>query len=175
LSPRAGLEGVNHRSRPLMPSGLAFRVYRRRAPSSAKLPTGTNDPPERPSPTLPPERSEPSALVITSAKTVTRRFRTTEHNHRRSCGCTRHPGRLDASAATNRRAGSRLPESPAKRRGLAWVSASPILAPRGRTGDPGASTGIAPSLGIHGLLIDGLLTQVLPPLCALRLRDRSST
>jgi hypothetical protein len=100
-----------------MPSGLAYKVYRRRAPSSAKLSTGTNDPPERPSPTLPPERSEPSALGTTSAKTVTRRVRTERHDHSRSCGCTCHPGRRDANAATNRRAGSRLPESPAKRRG----------------------------------------------------------
>jgi hypothetical protein len=50
---------------------------------------------------------------------------------------------------------------------------SPLLAPRGRTGDPGASTEIAPSHGIAGLVIDGLLTPVSPPLWAFRLRDPS--
>jgi hypothetical protein len=54
-------------------------------------------------------------------------------------------------------------------------STSPIFAPRSRTGDLGANTEIAPNHGIRGLLIDGLLTPVLPPLCALRLGDRSST
>jgi len=113
-----------------MPSGLAYKVYRRRAPSSAKLPTGTNDPPERPSPTSPSERSEPSALGTPSAKTVTRRLRTGRHDHSRSCGCTHHPGRRDASAATNRRAGSRLPRSLAERRGRSVGLMSPTLAPR---------------------------------------------
>jgi hypothetical protein len=54
-------------------------------------------------------------------------------------------------------------------------SASPIVPSPSRTGDRGANTEIAPSRGIHGLLTGGLLTPVLPPLCALHLGDRSST
>ena len=159
-----------------MPSGFTFKVYRRRAPSSAKLSTGTNDPPERPSPTLPLERSEPSALGISSAKTVTRRVRTERHDHSRSCGCTHRPSRHDANVATNRRAGSRLPESPAERRGRNAGLNEPHPRPTdGRTVDLDASTEIAPSRGLHDLLIDSSLTPVLPPLCAIRLRDRSST
>jgi hypothetical protein len=159
-----------------MPSGLAYKVYRRRVPSSAKLSTGTNDPPERPSPASPPERSESSALGITSAKTVTRRVRTEEHDNSQSCGRTHHPGRHDASAAANRRAGSRLPESLAERRGRnAGLDEPPPRPTAGRTGDPDASTEIAPSRGLHEPLTDGSPTLMLPSLCALHLRDRRST
>lgn len=54
-------------------------------------------------------------------------------------------------------------------------SASPIVPSPSWTGDRGANTEIAPNRGIHGLLTGGLLTPVLPPLCALHLGDRGST
>jgi hypothetical protein len=155
-----------------MPSGLAYRVYQRRAPSSVKLSTGTNASSERPSPTLPPERSEPSTLVITSAKSVTRRLRTTRHNLSRSCSCTGHPGRLvtPKGAETYRRAGSRLPKNAL----VVWpghwrVSTNPRLAPRSRTSALDASIDCAPNRGIRGFVIVGSRRR-----CCHRLRAATS-
>jgi hypothetical protein len=53
-----------------MPFGLASRVYRRRVPSPAELPAGTNVSPELASPTLPPEKLGPSWLVSSSTESV---------------------------------------------------------------------------------------------------------
>jgi len=85
---------------------------------------------------------------------VSRRLRTTEHNHRRSSGCTRHPGRLDTpkGAAANRRAGSRLPEQCSCRAARPWAGLNePPPRPAGPNGDLDASIETAPSHGIDGL------------------------
>jgi hypothetical protein len=159
-----------------MPSGLAYKVHRRRVPSSVKLSTGTNVSPERALPNVSiGEVRTPRALHL-RRENRTRRLRTEEHIPGRSRICTHPPARRSANAATNRRAGSRLPRSLALcGEAVSQVSVDPELAPPGRTGDPDASTEIMPSRGLHGLLIDVSLTRMLPPLWAPHLRDRSST
>lgn len=100
-------------------------------------------------------RSEPSALVIESAKAVSRRLRTTEHNHRRSDECTRHPGRpgTPKGTETNRRAGSSLPDHAlAERRGHCR-SQRDQPRPTQPNGDLDASIEVASNHRIGGLLI----------------------
>jgi hypothetical protein len=58
---------------------------------------------------------------------------------------------------------------------MMWLSTSSDLAPRGRTRDPGASTEIESSRGLHGLFSDGSLTPMSPTSCAIHLGGRSST
>lgn len=93
---------------------------------------------------------------------MSRRVRTTRHNHRRSCGCTGHPGRLDApkGAETNRRAGSRLPEECSRRaaRPLAGLDEPPPRSTK-PNGDLDASIETAPSHGSDGLFISACLRR----------------
>jgi hypothetical protein len=140
-----------------MPFGLAYRVYRRRVPSSVKLSTGTNRSLEQTLSNVAAGEVRTLHARHHERETVTRRVRTTKHNHRRSGRCTRHPGRLDApkGAETNRRVGSRLPKNAlAKRRGHWRGSTNPCFAPRSRTGAPDASIECAPSHRIRGLVVD---------------------
>lgn len=100
----------------------------------------------------PPLRSEPSALVIESAKAVSRRLRTTEHNHHRSGECTRHPGRLGTpkGTETNRRAGSSLPDHLLPSGEVTGRSQRAQPRPTQPNGDLDASIEVASSHGLAG-------------------------
>jgi hypothetical protein len=158
-----------------MPSGLAYEVYTddaRQAPQCSLQERTLL--PNVPSPASPPKRSEPSALAIANAKTVTRRVRSEGHNPSRSCECTHRPG----SPQRKRRDGT------TGWKPLAEISCSTAgnrrsrradLAPPSQTSEPGANTVLASCRGIRRLFIGASLTPVLPPPCASHLGARSST
>jgi hypothetical protein len=140
-----------------MPSGLAYRVYRLRVPSSAKRSTGTNRSPER---TLP--NVTVGEVRILHARHHERESRIPPSPNNRaqtppklrmhpSPGPPRHPeGSRNESTSWKLFAGKR---SCRMARSLASLNELP-LRPAEPNGDPDANIEIAPSPGIDGLVID---------------------
>jgi hypothetical protein len=140
-----------------MPSGLAYRVYRLRVPSSAKLSTGTNRSPERNLPNV-----AAGQVRILHARQHERESRISPSPNSRAQtppklrmhllpGPPRHPeGSRHESTSWKllaRKCSRRVARSLASLNELPPRLAKP-------NGDPDASVEIAPSPGIDGFVID---------------------
>ena len=124
--------------------------------------------PSTPSPTLPPERSEPPCSSSRARSPKTRRIRTARHTRSRSSPCTHHPGCPDSPKGADALDVSETVYQhflPSGRAVDAGLYRRPSLEPQltVRTTAVRAPT-VKSSQRFFWLLIGAALTQVLPPL-----------